>query len=63
MGDRGKMVKRTRIIQVGFSVVLTLVAMELIMAIKEGDTSKAFSCVLIFLLVAVLYGFILKRTK
>ncbi len=57
------MVKRTRIIQVGFSVVLTLVAMELIMAIKEGDTSKAFSCVLIFLLVAVLYGFILKRTK
>lgn len=57
------MINKTRITQIGFSVALTLVAMELIMSIKKGDSSKIFSCVVIFLLVAVLYGFILKRTK
>ena len=57
------MVNKDSVRQVVFSIAFTIVVMELIRALKEGNTSKAFSCVVIFLLVAALYGFILKRTK
>lgn len=58
-----RMIKKGSVRQVVFSIASTLIVIELIRALKEGDTSKTFSCVVIFLLVAVLYVFILKRTK